>query len=154
MERRDPLDLPTAHLPQHLAGHRISFSYRYLRRVGRFFEAFNFARRRFSDFSGEFNRVNQISTALRISLTDRWALTYRGGYSFENGILLANRGGFEYFSGCGCWSIGLEIAQDRVRGVDVFVSYSLKGFGTDAVKRAAERRQRDGLGFPNGLDAP
>ncbi len=132
-------------------GHRLGLGYRYLRQVGRFFENFPYARQRFKDFDGEFDRVNQITASGRLVLTERWALSYRGGFSFEKSPVLANRGGIEYFSRCGCWSAGIQVAQDRVDGVAVALTYSLTGLGRDDVARAARRSREDALGFLDGF---
>jgi hypothetical protein len=130
-------------------GHRLGFGYRYLRDVGRFYEDFQFATPRFSDFEGEFDRVDQLLASARLVISDRWALTYQGGFSFEKSILLANRAGIEYTSRCECWSIGIDVAQNRVSGVSIALSYSLKGLGRDDVARAA-RRRRDAPGLVGG----
>ncbi len=135
---------------QSRSGHRLGFGYRYRRRVGRFYEDFRFYQR-FSDFKGEFNRINQVVGSARLLITDRLALSYQGGFSFEDSILLANQGGIEYFSRCKCWSAGISVAQNRVSGVSVSFSYSLTGLGRDDVARAAERRRRSGLGFLDGF---
>jgi len=132
-------------------GHRLGFDYRYLQQVGRFFEDFRYARKRFRRFEGEFRRVHEVGGRARWMLGERWALSYRGGFSFEEAIVLANRGGVEYFSRCGCWSAGVELAQDRVRGVSLSFVYSLTGFGKDDLARAAERRRRSGGGFLDSL---
>ena len=135
------------------AGHRLGFGYRYLREVGRFYEDFRYVRQRFKRFEGAFDRVNQINLSGRLSLTERWALTYRGGFSFEQSLLLANRGGIQYFSRCGCWAAGIQVAQDRVGGVSVALTYSLTGLGRDDVPRAAAGPGRGALGFLDGLGA-
>jgi lipopolysaccharide assembly outer membrane protein LptD (OstA) len=139
------LDEALAELALHFSGgHRLAFGYRYLRRVGRFFERYEFARERFEDFSEEFDRVNQVTGSARLRLTERWALSYRGGYSFEGWEVLANSVGVEYFSACGCWSAGVDLSVDPVRGASVSVSWSLTGLG-----RERSARSRTGL-----LDAP
>ncbi len=128
-------------------GHRAGIGYRYLRRVGRFFEDFTFAPRRYGSFTDEFDRVNQIVGSLRLTLSERWSLTYRGGFSFEESLLIANRGGIEYLSRCRCWSAGVEVAQDRVRGVSVSFRYELVGLGRAAAAGRASRLRREGRGL-------
>ena len=129
----------------------MGFGYRYRRQLGRFYEDFQFARKRFKKFQGEFNRISQVDVLARFAVTERWALSYRGGFSFEEAVLLANRGGIEYFSRCGCWSAGIEVAQSKVRGVSVRFLYSITGIGKDALQELAERRRRSDDGFLDAL---
>jgi lipopolysaccharide assembly outer membrane protein LptD (OstA) len=113
------------------AGHRVGLRYRYLRDVPRFFEDFPYVRERFRHVKEEFDHVNQIDLYLRISITESWAVTYVGSYSFERSLVLRNRGGIEYFSRCRCWAVRLEIEQDRERGVEFGLFYTLVGLGDD-----------------------
>jgi lipopolysaccharide assembly outer membrane protein LptD (OstA) len=131
--------------------HQIGFSYRYVRKAPRFFENFKFDRQRFDDFKGSFSQVNQIAGAIRIALSDRWAISYRAAYTFEKELLLANVGGIEYLSGCKCWSVGLEVEQDRTRGASVRLSYRLLGLGDDGGSRRGQLRELSRLGFLDGL---
>ena len=56
-------------------------------------------------------------------------MSYGLAYSIEGNRVLANQGLVEYLSRCGCWALGLELSQDRTRGVDVKVVYRLVGLG-------------------------
>lgn len=114
----------------HDAGHQFQFGYRYLRHIPDFFEDFG-SGDRFDNVKKE-NRVNQIDAGFRVSLTAQWSVAYRTAYSFERDLSLANEGFFEYVSKCGCWAAGLELSEDRTRGVEVKVLYRLIGLGRDA----------------------
>jgi lipopolysaccharide assembly outer membrane protein LptD (OstA) len=133
------------------SGHQLGFSYRYVRKAPRFFENFKFSKKRFDDFKGSFSQVNQIAGAVRVALTERWAVSYRGAYTFEKELLLANVGGIEYISGCKCWSIGVEVEQDRTRGASFRLSYRLLGLGDDGDARRGQIRDLSRLGFLDGL---
>jgi len=56
-------------------------------------------------------------------------VSYGAAYSIEGNRLLANQGLVEYLSRCGCWALGVEIKEDRKRGVDAKVVYRLVGLG-------------------------
>jgi lipopolysaccharide export system protein LptA len=112
------------------AGHRIGVRYRYLRNVPAFYEDFPYAKERFHHFE-DFDHVSQLDLYLRATITETWAATYLGSYSFERGVVLRNRGGIEYFSRCRCWAVRLEIEQDRERGVNFNLMYTLSGLGDD-----------------------
>lgn len=133
------------------SGHQLGVSYRYARKAPRFFEDFEFDKQRFDHFKGGFSQVNQIAGAIRIALSDRWAISYRGAYSFEKDLLLANVGGVEYLSGCKCWSIGVEVEQDRTRGASFHLTYRLLGLGDDGDGRRGQLRALSHLGFLDGL---
>jgi lipopolysaccharide assembly outer membrane protein LptD (OstA) len=113
------------------AGHRVGVDYRYLREIPRFFEDFRFSSERFDDFESGFNRVNQLGVNLRFLIIQRWALAYRIAYSFEDSLLLGNRGSIEYISRCHCWAAGIEVSQSRARGVEFAVLYRLLGLGQE-----------------------
>jgi hypothetical protein len=112
-------------------GHRVGVRYRYLRDVPEFFERFDYVRERFRHAEDDFDHVNQIDAYFRVSITQSWAVTYVGSYSFEQSLILRNRGGIEYFSRCRCWAVRLEIEQDRERGVNFNLMYTLTGLGDD-----------------------
>ena len=97
----------------------------------------------------DFDHVNQIDLYLRYSITDTWAATYVGSYSFERSLVLRNLGGIEYFSRCRCWAVRLEIAQDRERGVQFNLLYTLAGLGDDR-KRPFEPSGVPGFGLLDG----
>ena len=131
------------------AGHRVGLRYRYLRDIPRFFEDFPYVHERFNNVKTNFDHVSQIDGYLRYSITDSWALTYTGSYSFERAVLLRNLGGIEYFSKCKCWAIRLEIAQDRQQGVQFNLQYTLSGLGDDRA-RAFEPSGVPGFGSLDG----
>ena len=47
----------------------------------------------------------------------------------EHNVLLRNRGVVEYTSGCRCWAIQLTGEDDRTRGFQAGVNFTLLGFG-------------------------
>jgi len=113
------------------AGHRVGLRYRYLRDIPLFFEDFPYVRERFDRVETDFKHVNQIDLYLRYSITETWAATYVGSYSFERSLMLRNLAGIEYFSRCRCWAVRLEVAQDRGNGVQFNLRYTLSGLGDD-----------------------
>lgn len=114
-----------------LEGHRVGLRYRYLRDIPRFYEDFPYARERFHRVKNDFEHVSQIDLYLRYSITQSWAATYLASYSFERSLVLRNLGGIEYFSRCRCWAVRLEVEQDRERGVQFNLLYTLTGLGDD-----------------------
>ncbi len=130
-------------------GHRVGLRYRYLRDIPEFYEDFPFARERFDNVKTDFDHVNQIDLYLRYSITDSWAATYLGSYSFERALVLRNRGGIEYFSQCRCWAVRLEVEQDRERGVQFNLLYTLSGLGDDR-RRPFEPAGVPGFGLLDG----
>ncbi len=127
------------------SGHEFFASYRYKRDFPRFFEVFPWQDR--FDSRERFKRVNQLAVGARVALTPQWALTYRGSYSFNETLSIANQGGIEYISRCRCWAIRLELEEDRKRGVDFSVTYRLIGIGDDAVRPFGGRGATGAGGF-------
>lgn len=115
----------------HPDGHDLDVRYRYLRDIPRFFEDFRSAGERFDGFSAQFERVNQISVSLRGAITRQWAVTYSGVQSLEQSLSLRNTGGVEYLSRCNCWAVRVEVGDDRQRGVQVGLAYTVVGLGRD-----------------------
>ena len=111
-----------------VTGHSLSFEYRYLREIPTFFEDFNQGGPRLDGFK-DINAVNQISLATRLALTQRWSLRYSANYSFDQNLLLSHWGALEYFSRCECWGAGIEISDDRTRGVRYNLLYRIVGLG-------------------------
>jgi lipopolysaccharide assembly outer membrane protein LptD (OstA) len=109
-------------------GHELSLEYRYLRDIPTFFEDFSLGGARLDGFR-EISAVNQVSGATKFALTKRWTLRYRANYSFDENLLLSHSGSLEYFSKCKCWGIGVEISDDRNRGVRYNVLYRFVGLG-------------------------
>jgi hypothetical protein len=130
-------------------GHRIGLRYRYLRDIPDFYEDFPFARERFDHVKTDFDHINQIDLYLRYSITDSWAATYLGSYSFERALVLRNSGGIEYFSRCRCWAVRLEVGQDREQGVNFNLVYTLSGLGDDR-RRPFEPAGVPGFGLLDG----
>jgi lipopolysaccharide assembly outer membrane protein LptD (OstA) len=109
-------------------GHSLGIRYRYVRDIPQVFE--NFLRNdRFQAYQNSFSRINQISGNSRVQVTENWALTYAGSFSFENTVSLINQFGVEYLSQCKCWAVRLEIDEDRVRGFSWRLRYRLVGLG-------------------------
>ncbi len=121
------------------AGHDVGIEYRYLRDVPQFFESFPTSDDRFDEAEDAFDRVHQLGVFGRAALTRRWALTYAGIYSFEDSIFLRNEVGVEYVSRCRCWAVRVQVEDERQRGIDVNLRYTLIGLGEDTV-RPFERR--------------
>jgi hypothetical protein len=111
------------------AGHRVGLRYRYLREIPDLFGAFPRENDRFKNFRSDFDRINQIGASIRVALTERWAVGYRGAYSFERSLFLANTGTLEYVSGCGCWAAAVDVSEDRSRGAAIRLRYTLTGLG-------------------------
>ncbi len=110
------------------AGNQLSIRYRYVRDIPQVFE--NFERNdRFEDFTDDFTRINQISGVARWQVTEHWAGTYAGSFSFDNSISLINQFGIEYLSQCKCWAVRLEVDEDRTRGFEWSLRYRLVGLG-------------------------
>lgn len=117
-------------------GHRVSLSYRYLRDIPRFFEDFQFSKD-FDKFESGFDRVNQgrLSLGSPIPFLPRFSASYSVAYSFEDALLLTNRGRIEYVSRCRCYAVGVEVRHDRVRNFDFRLVYRLVGLGRDGAFR-------------------
>jgi hypothetical protein len=113
----------------HPDGHELTAMYRYLRRVPDVFEDFRTGDR-FDDFEPE-DQVDEVAGSLRLAVTRQLSMAYRAAFSFETEILLANQGAIEYLSKCGCFAVGVELSEDRVRGVGVRLIYRLVGLGRD-----------------------
>jgi len=114
---------------RHERGHAVQLGYRYLYDVPLLFEDFGTGDR-FDDVEPS-DRVHEATGGFDLRLTRFWRLEYRAAYSFDESLLLANQGLIEYLSKCGCWAAGLELSQDRARGVEVKVLYRLVGLGRD-----------------------
>lgn len=110
-------------------GIQVGGRYRYRRQVPAFFEDFATNQERFTDSLESLNHINQASLSVRVPLGMRWALTYDVAYSFDRSLLLANRGGVEYFSRCRCWAARVELSDDRQRGIDFKFEVELVGLG-------------------------
>ncbi|HEY5656301.1 MAG TPA: LPS assembly protein LptD [Myxococcota bacterium] len=126
---------------RHPDGHGLGIGYRYVRRVPDVFENFLYGDR-FDNFN-ELERINQANAALQLVLLSRWTLAYRIAYSFDQDLLIANRGRVEYLSRCRCWALGAELSADRARGVEVRVVYRLMGLGREV--GSGERSFLDGF---------
>lgn len=80
----------------------------------------------------DIDRVSQIGLFTRLELGPRWTLSYAFNYSLAGGLLLQNRGGLAYTSACHCWKLAIEARQDRTRGVEFRVGFTLLGLGDAA----------------------
>ncbi len=112
----------------HPAGHILRLQYRYLRDIPAFFEDFSVQNERFENFVAV-RRVSQGHIATRLALTAQWSARYAIVYSFEEDLLVEQGGALEYLSRCGCWSVGVALAQSRNRGLSVRVLYRIVGLG-------------------------
>lgn len=101
--------------------------YRWVRDIPVFFEDFE-ANDRFDERT-DVDRINQIRGGVSLDLTERWNFRYGAAYSLEGNLALVNQGLIEYVSRCGCWALGVQISEDRKRGVDAKVVYRLIGLG-------------------------
>ena len=50
---------------------------------------------------------------------------------FPTTVLLTNRGKIEYTSGCRCWAVQVTAEQDRSRGFQAGLNFTILGFGQD-----------------------
>jgi hypothetical protein len=111
-------------------GSYLGGGYRYRRDVPLFFENFEIGDD-FEEFKATYDRIDQVTANTRLRLTDRWALAYQAGYSFENSVRFRNRGTLEFTSGCKCWAIQVSVSEDRTRGVEGTLNFTILGFGQD-----------------------
>ena len=110
-----------------LPGISFDTGYRWVREIPLFFEDFESGDR--FDVHTDVEHINQIRGGVSLDLTQRWSVRYGAAYSLEGNLALANQGLIEYLSRCGCWALGVQISQDRKRGVDAKVVYRLLGLG-------------------------
>ena len=85
----------------------------------------------FRRFRESFDSIQQVTGMTRLRFTDRWAIEYNIGYSIERSVLLTNRGKIEYTSGCRCWAVQVTVEQDRSRGFQAGLNFTILGFGQD-----------------------
>ena len=133
------------------AGHAAQLGYRFLRDVPLFFEDFRFSTDRFEEFTESFNRINQVYFFGRLAITRQWSLHHTVAYTFEDSLVLANRGGIEYESKCRCWAAGFELAHDRTRGFRFNLVYRFMGMGKQLGYAGPESIGMADLGLLDGL---
>ena len=131
------------------AGHAVEAGYRYLRNIPTLFGAYPQQNDRFDSFRA-ISQVSQANLAFRVAFFEHWAATWALAYSFERSLLLGNRAGLEYFSGCACWAAQVELSQSRGSGLGVRLVYRLVGLGDDARNPFTPRGAAPGYG---SLDA-
>lgn len=136
---------------RHERGHSFSLDYRFLRDTPVVFEAFPDENRRFSQFRGEFDKINQLAGGLRVAITRSWGVTLAGAYSFERSLLLGNQAGIEYISKCKCWAARLQLGWSRARGVTFGLRYAFIGIGDDSRAPFQSGVREVPMGFLNGL---
>jgi len=124
------LSVPTPRWAFFESGSYVSAGYRYRRDIPLFFENFQIGED-FKEFEAVFERIHQVTGSTRLRLTERWAVEYQFGYSFEQSLMLRNRGALEYTSGCRCWAFKVGIEDDRTRGIQATVNFTILGFGQD-----------------------
>ena len=117
----------------HPAGFALQAGYRWARDIPEVFEAFG-AGDRFDERT-EIDHIQQLEGGLALDLTARWSLRYRIAYSIEGDLSLTNQGVIEYLSRCECWAVGVQLSEDRTRGIDARLVYRLVGFGETPVRR-------------------
>jgi lipopolysaccharide assembly outer membrane protein LptD (OstA) len=123
-------------------GNDLSFGYRFLRDLPKFFEGFRYDESRYDEFSVNFERINQFDLYGRWMLLRGFALTYRAQYSIEGHFSLRQQLGVEYVSRCKCWALRIEAEDERSRGFEVGVSYRILGVGDDLLRPFDARRRR------------
>lgn len=123
-------------------GNDVSFAYRFLRDLPKFYEGFRYDQSRFDEFSVNFERINQFDWYARWMLLRGFALTYRVQYSLEGNFSIRQQVGAEYVSRCKCWAIRVEAEDRRSRGFEVGISYRILGVGDDLMRPFAGRRGR------------
>lgn len=138
----------------HVDGHRLIARYRYLRDIPTFFE--DFARDGDGDRFDNFVAVDSVSQGdviARVALGKRWSATYNVAYSFDQKLLLGQRGTLEYFSRCECWGLGVSISDSRNRGVSFGVLYRVIGFGPGGSRTRGleDSGSLDNLGLVDGF---
>ena len=123
-------------------GNDLSFGYRLVRDLPKFFEGFRYDRSRFDKFSVNFERINQFDLYGRWTLLHGFAVTYRVQYSLEGHFSLHQELGVEYVSRCKCWAIRIEAEDERSRGFAFGVSYRIMGMGDESARPFDARRRR------------
>jgi lipopolysaccharide assembly outer membrane protein LptD (OstA) len=108
-------------------GFAFNAGYRWARRIPLVFEDFR-AGERFGQHT-DAEHINQIRAGTSVDITARWSASYGIAYSIEGNRVLANQGLIEYRSRCNCWSLGVEIKEDRKRGIDAKLVYRIIGLG-------------------------
>ncbi|MDD9852849.1 MAG: LPS assembly protein LptD [Deltaproteobacteria bacterium] len=116
-------------------GDEVQLNYRRLSRTPLFFESFP-AGARYAEFDPNLQKLRQAGINGRWAATRRFSLRYSLRYSLEGWLRLENRFAVEYASRCGCWGLGLEVAEDRVRGVEVRLLYSIPGLSGGGAGRS------------------
>ena len=114
-----------------LKGQVLGMAYRYRRQLPLFYD--NRTGTGFTyDPNPEIDRVSQIGLFTRFKLGSRWNFDYAFSYSLAGELLLQNRGGVAYTSACRCWKIAVEVRQDRQRGLEARIGFTLLGIGDGA----------------------
>lgn len=116
----------------HSDGHSFSLGHRFVRDIPTFFEDYPKQNDRFDRVSNEFDKIHQLDGRFRFLLTERWAITWRGGYSLERSLWLGNTAGIEYTSGCNCWATRFQVRSTRNQGFQFAILYSILGLGDDS----------------------
>ena len=123
-------------------GNDVSFGYRFVRDLPKFYEGFRYDHSRFDEFSQNFEQINQFDVYGRWTLLRGFAVTYRVLYSLEGSFSLRQQLGLEYVSRCKCWAIRVEAEDERSRGFALSVSYRIMGVGDDLLRPFSARRVR------------
>jgi len=86
------------------------------------------------------DRIQQIDVYGGLWLGRRIQLRYALAWSLEDDAFLTHGGGIGYVSGCRCWALGVDVYEDRTRGVQYNLRYTLIGLGDDGQDPFARRR--------------
>ena len=124
---RGHFDEGFAELRWKVAAVALDTGYRWVRDIPIFFEDFGTSDR--WDQHTEVDHINQVRGGVSLDLTQRWSMRYGAAYSLEGNLALVNQGLIEYLSRCGCWALGVQISEDRKRGVDAKLVYRVLGLG-------------------------
>ncbi len=132
------------HDPQ---GNDFAFAWRRVERLPVFFEGSAqrpFSGERFRDHAPQFNKIRQLELLTRWAVAPRVTLRYRLVWSLEGSLTLTNHLGLEYRSKCDCFSLRAEARNDRGRGFEFSLRYTLLGLGGSEQSRRP-RRGLDGF---------
>ena len=76
------------------------------------------------------DRVSQLNAGAGFRLAERLAINYGMTYSLDYGELLTQVGSLVYASGCRCFTLGVDVGEDRNSEVFVRLQYSIVGLGS------------------------
>jgi lipopolysaccharide assembly outer membrane protein LptD (OstA) len=136
--------------------HEFTLRYRYLRDIPRVFEAFRRNDDVFEDFEENFNRINQLSATLNVSLFRQLDVFGTGYLSLEDSSATEGTIGIAFLSSCACWEL-IGSIQQRTRPDDTrfTIELRLSGLGFQPITHAPEfLRKRDSVDDRNKVWDP